>query len=624
MALRSSDEDIGYLQAKISILALVVMVFIAVVVARLYYLQVHRGEQYRNLSEQLSVREQEVRAVRGRIFDRHGQLLADSRPYYEIAAVPQFLLNKKKAFASLTRLLPLSEQTLEEEYGKAKTHAPFYPVVLAEDAPYDWVAQIKEYQRPSYEDSTNIFLQGIEVQASRLRTYLYPELFSHVLGYLKEVDQGQLDRLQVAHPEHYSRGDLIGASGLEGAYDLSLRGHDGVDAKVVDARGRAVYGDSDLDILALRVSEQAKAGSDLYATLDFSAQQAAQTAFAERRGAAVAMDPHTGEVLVMFSSPGFDANRIIKTVDKPYWQQINLHEDKFLFNRAIQAAYPPGSIYKMVPALAALDTENITPETSFYCGGGYQFGSRRFKCWNAGGHGQVSLLKGIAQSCDVYFYNLGLRVGVDTLHDYAHIFGMGEKTGIEIASENAGLIPSSAWKEKRFKTPWIASETLSIAIGQGYDLVTPLQAAKMVAMIANGGYNITPHLGLKLYHLATKESEWLKPPGGEKKIKDEYVKLLQQGMINVIHGEGTARRLQQSPNKIAGKTGTAQVVGHDSKLAASEKTKPHGWFVAYAPYDDPKIAVAVIVENGGGGGAVAGPVAMTIIDTYLESLKGKR
>jgi penicillin-binding protein 2 len=249
-----------------------------------------------------------------------------------------------------------------------------------------------------------------------------------------------------------------------------------------------------------------------------------------------------------------------------------------------------------------------------------RFGRRRFKCWNLGGHGRVSLIRGIAQSCDVYFYNVGLKVGVDALHHYAHRYGLGEKTGIEIAFENPGLIPSTEWKKRRYGRKWIESETLSLAIGQGYNLLTPLQAARMIAMVANGGKPLTPHLGKRLVNPADKSTVKIQTPQGKPILPDRIIGLVQEGVIEVVHGAGTAKRMRASPYKIAGKTGTAQVIGHDSRAKRSQRTKPHGWFVGYAPYDQPKIAVAAIVENGGSGGAAAGPVVMKVIDTYLAKI----
>ncbi|MBX7148297.1 penicillin-binding protein 2 [bacterium] len=623
MAMRS-QEDVVFVQRKAPFVSLAFFIFFSIVVSRLFYLQIYQGNMFKSLSDQVAMREKEIRATRGVITDRNGRVLADNRPYMEISIIRQYLKNKDKTLDSLTKIIPLKKEDILKKLDDARFEAAFTPVTIVDDAPYDWVTTLRQYEKPEYDENQGLYLEGVEVKEWQLRTYLFPELFAHALGYLKEPDKKGLEKLEAEHPGRYSQGDLMGASGVESSYDLDLRGIDGVDAQVVDARGKAVTGNQALELLEQRASIAPQQGNSLMTTLDYDTMVAAQKAVAGRRGAVVAIDPNTGEILALYSSPGYDPNRITKTIDKEYWQKINFDEDKFLLNRAIQATYPPGSIYKMVPALAGLDTGKVDLTTTFNCGGGIQFGSRFFKCWNHGGHGAVALLRGIAQSCDVYFYKVGLAVGVDKLKEYAGYFGYGHKTGIDIPFEQAGLIPSSEWKEKRFKLPWIESETLSISIGQGYDLVTPLQAARMVSFIANGGYEITPHLAKKIVDPNGEVVREISGEKGKRVIPEDHIKPIQQGMINVVHSpEGTAKRVAASPYMIAGKTGTAQVIGHDSKLAMNSRRVAHGWFVSFAPYDDPKIAVAVIIENGGSGSGAAAPVAMEVINAYLDKIIGR-
>lgn len=611
------DEDISFLQRKVSILVVIVAVFILTVLGRLYYLQVYRGKIYRNLSEQISVREEELTARRGNIYDRRGTLLADHRPYFEIGIIPQFLTEAEKTITSLSRILSLSPEEIKIKLGEAEASAPFKPVILVRDAPYDSVVKIREYNRPEDDPEAPIYLGGVVIRTSPLRRYLFPELFSHVLGYLTEIDQKTLDEFKSIYPDRYSLGDLVGATGIEQTYDRDLRGIDGIQARIVDARGREVREDPDLSLLRERASLRPTDGRDLMTTLDFEAQEAAQEAMGERRGAVVALEPSSGDVLVLYSAPGFDANRIMKSVDQPYWRELNIHEDKYLFNRAIQGTYPPGSIHKIVGAFAALNLGLVDLEEKMHCGGGLQFGNRYFKCWRPGGHGAVAFKRGLSESCDVFFYHVGLRVGVDGLREHAQIMGLGLPTGIDMPREKAGLIPSTAWKERRLGQPWIESETLSVVIGQGYNLVTPLQSARMISMIANGGHPLTPQVGKTLIDPNDGGGRKILSREGESVIRKDIRQQIHQALIEVVHGNGTARQLRYSPYKIAGKTGTAQVIGHGSRVVPSERTKPHAWFVAYAPYDDPQIALAVIVENGGGGSAVAAPVAKKIIEAYL-------
>ncbi len=619
-----NDDDVVVVQRKLVVLGILCTLFVLIVISRLFYLQIYRGRSYQVLSDQITSRDEEIRARRGLILDRNGKVLADNRPFFQIVVIPQNLKNPNSTFQALHSITGLAPLDMADRLLRAKGEPPFLPVVIADDASYEWVAKIREYDRPDEladldDPLAENPLKGVEIRSSNLRIYRYPEEFSHALGYLREIDQKTLDDLDQKDPGHYSRGDLMGASGLEIAYDSELKGIDGVKSRIVDARGKEIKGNSDIQILADRGSYAPTDGHHLVTTLDFEAQDAAAIAMEGKKGAVVALDPKSGEVLVLFSNPGFDGNRIMKNIDHDYWKLLNTDKDKYLYNRATQATYPPGSTYKIVDSFAGLDTGKINLESHFTCGGGLRFGNRFFQCWNKGGHGSIELIRAITQSCDVFFYNVGLKVGVDELYRHAHLLGLGEKTGIDIPSEQTGLIPSAEWKLKRFKQPWIESETLSIAIGQGYDTVTPLQNARMIATIANGGHPLVPHLAKEILSIDRKVLHTYSKPLGESVVSPENLKWIQEGLIGVVHGVGgTAGRLKNDPHKIAGKTGTAQVVGYESKIANSGGNRDHAWFVAYAPYDDPKIALAVVVENGGHGGAAAAPVAQAVIDAYLE------
>ncbi len=615
------EENISYLQKRLPLLVIVIIVFLLIVAARLYYFQIIKGQHYEKLADETFVRAEEIVAKRGTITDRHGKPLAETRVYYEIVIVPQYLDEKDKIIDTLVNVLPLEKEDILSKLEKARFEPKFQPVVIVGDAPYHWVAKLRESMLPAYNPDSSFSLNGVDVRSLPVRRYLYPENFSHVLGYLREIDKESLKQAKVDLPGIFSIKDLIGAAGIEQAYELQLKGQDGILARVVNARGREVTGDVDLTILKQKATVLPKSGHTLKTTLDFDAQKAAHEAFVKlgKKGSVVALDPRNGEVLVLYSAPGYDANRITKNVDKEYWAMINLHEDKYLYNRAVQGAYPPASTYKVVGLTAGIDSGKINPEeTKATCSGGMRFGNRFFKCWKRGGHGRLSTLHGLSQSCDVFFYKLGLKIGVDVLAKYAKLFGFGSKTGIEIPYERSGLVPSSEWKEKRYKQKWIESETLSVAIGQSYNLVTPLQNAVAAGLIANGGYRVWPHLGLEVIDKQGKIVEKIEGKNKKTELIDTVaLDWIKKGMIEVVHGYGTAKRLRQSPNKIAGKTGTAQVVSHDSKMTGA-KTIAHGLFIAFAPYDDPKIAVSVVVEHGRGGSATAAPVAMQVIDAYLK------
>lgn len=596
---------------------------IVIIAIRLFYLQVVEGPHYQKIATEIFVREQEILAPRGLILDRHGKVLADSREELEIILVPQYSPDVSRTVKSLCHLLPLDCEDVKNRIHLKSRQAAFEPVVLAERVPYDWAAILREHIQHEYHPESPHHLEGVELRVTPVRRYLYPELFAHALGYLREVSPNELEVFGKILPDRYTPGDLIGVAGVEKTYDLDLRGQDGTLGRVVDARGREWRDIPDLNVLREKATLPPVPGHNLHTSLDFAAQMAAAAHFQDKKGSVVALDPKTGEVLVLYSSPGFDANRITRKIDKKYWQHINLHEDRLLFNRATQAMYPPASTYKVVAALAGIESGVIDPvNTKFTCRGGMQFGNRRFKCWHRG-HGTLSLVHGISQSCDVFFYNLGLKVGVDRLAKYAGIMGLGRPTGIDIPFEKSGLVPTSAWKEQRFKDRWYDSETLSVVIGQSYNQVTILQNAKMMAMLANGGYEITPHLAKEIVapggRLVRSVSFEKKPTEITAKSSLEWV---QKGVIEVVQGYGTATRLRLSPHKIAGKTGTAQVVGHDSSLHGKARFENHALFIGMAPYDDPKIVVSVMVENGRGGSVAAAPVAMSVIDAYLGQEDG--
>lgn len=620
--MKLQDENIAYLQRKVSFVVGIVIIFILIVTLRLFYLQVVEHDSYLELATEVFIRDEEVVAKRGAIIDRSGITLADTRLYYEISITPQYLLDKGKVLNSLVALLPLEKSAIEEKLFEARYEAKFKPVVIAEDVPYEWIAKLKQYLSDGYAEDTPYFLSGVQVRYFPLRRYLYPEIFSHALGYVREIDKNELKVAQEKPDNLFSMGDLTGAAGLEKAYDTDLKGRDGQFGRVVDARGREVNQSGDLRILQQSATVDPVEGLILKSTLDFKTQVLVAKLFENKKGALVAMDPRTGEIISLYSSPSFDANRITKNVDKKYWSHINLHEDKILFNRAIQAMYPPASTYKIVALTAGIESGMIDPEkTSFNCGGGLRFGNRFFKCWRSGGHGRMNALRALGQSCDVFFYQLGLLVGVDGLAKYAKMFGLNAPTGIEIPFEKSGLIPSTEWKKKRYNQDWIESETLSISIGQSYDLVTPLQNVVVASIVANDGYTVKPHLGKALLDVegnVVREIKYEKIP--TELVGSKGLEWVKKGMIEVVHGQGTAVRLRQSPHKIAGKTGTAQVVSHGSKGIKGQSTEAHALFVAFAPYDDPKIAVSVIVEHGRGGSATAAPIAMQVIDTYLGGL----
>jgi penicillin-binding protein 2 len=622
------DENTAALQGRLALVTVVILVFFFVIAARLFHLQILHGAKYRGLATETFVREEEVVARRGDILDRNGLKLADTRPYFEITLTPQYVDDRDRVVGDLIGLFPsLDPDDVAKRLADARAEPRFMPVAVAGDVPFDWAAKLRERLLPEYSPDSPVNLNGVALRVTPIRRYLYPELFSHALGYLREVDRAGLDKLSTDHPGVYSRGDLVGAAGVEKSYDIELKGRDGVNGRVVDARGREAAQIDDVKILQEGGTIAPVAGYHLRTALDFDAQKAAQAPFLDRdgqvvkKGAVVAIDPENGEVIAMYSSPGFDANRVMKNADPAYWKKINLDEDKYLFNRAVQAMYPPASTYKPIGVAAGIASGTVDPlTTKFTCRGGLSFGNRFFKCWHAG-HGTLDVVHGLAQSCDVFFYNVGIKTGVDTLAKYARLFGYGSPTGIDVPFERGGLVPTKEWKKARYGQDWIDSETLSVAIGQSYNLATPLQMAKMAAMVANGGYAVTPHLAQAILNPDGSVARGIAFPKVATELAgSDAVAWAKKGMIEVVQGAGTATRLRASPYKIAGKTGTAQVIGHESKARRTKDTVNHGLFIGFAPHDDPKIAVSVIVENGGSGSGAAAPVAMSVIDAYLGKI----
>jgi penicillin-binding protein 2 len=365
--------------------------------------------------------------------------------------------------------------------------------------------------------------------------------------------------------------------------------------------------------------EEPTNGANLHLTIDSRLQEAAREGLADRRGAVAALDPRTGEVLALYSAPSLDLNRLSLPEGNAYWKELVTDKGRPLYNRAIQGTYPPASTFKITTSSAALGEGEITPRTELFCGGGLNFGGRFYQCWRDGGHGHISLARALASSCDTFFYQLGLKLGPDKIARYAGLLGLGGLTGIDIPGEKAGLVPTEAWKEKRFGVRWQAGESLSTSVGQGYNTVTPLQNAVMIATIAGGGKKVIPHTASKLIDKnGNVVYAWQEKQQGQV-LPQEVVKSIKEGLEGAVEGpEGTANRLKALGLKIAGKTGTAQVISKEAWRGGVEELKDHAWFVGYAPYDDPKIAVAVIVEHGGFGASAAAPVAGRIIETYLK------
>ena len=582
------------LSSKFKWCTLVLVITMTVLLIRLWDLQIMRGSEMRKLSEQNRIRVKKIPAPRGIIYDRTGKVLADTRPSFNIYLTPEDIKDFSQSVDGLARLLNWDREDVIEKMKAASGMPPSFPIKIKSDIPMDEVARVEAHR---------VYIPGVSIQIEPKRNYPYGASLAHVLGYVSEISDEELKNKK-KHKD-YSPGDYIGKYGLERSYENELRGVDGEKRVEVDAIGREVR---TLDII------DPIPGHSLHLNLDLELQLTADKALETRKGAAVAVNPKTGGVLVLASRPGFDPNKFASGIIKQDWQKIALDKAHPLQNRAIQGGYPPGSTFKVLVAMKALDLGVINERTTFGCGGGFAYGNRVFKCWKKGGHGSVAVHRAIVESCDVFFYNVGLRVGVDRIHELADIVGLGRVTGIDLPNEQKGLIPSTEWKKKRYNQPWYEGETVSVSIGQGAVWLTPVQLAQLSAFVANDGKNFKPQIVNRIVSTEGKVVKTFEPVvNADPKLKKGVIQIVKDGMRGVVNEPGgTAGRSRLQNVAMSGKTGTAQ--------AGSEKVKlgDHAWFIAYAPAEDASIAMAVLVEHGGHGASAAAPVAKDITETLFK------
>jgi penicillin-binding protein 2 len=581
-----------------------VMAVFVLLGVRLFYLQVIVGDTYRKLSETNSIRLQKIDPTRGLIFDRKGRLLVDNRPAYALSIILKDASPLKRTLTRLAGFMGLPVQTFMDKISRRKGEPSYKPILLMNDIGRDALAVIEVHR---YE------LPGIVVDVKPVRNYLEGPLSAHLIGYMGEISADELDSRRY---KSYDVGDFVGKYGVEKSFESTLRGIRGGRQVEVNARGQVV-----------RVLDTVPAvpGDNLYLTIDSRLQKKAEALLDGDAGAIVAMDPNNGEILAMASSPSFDPNAFVEGMSQAQWQELTSNPFRPLENKAIQGEYPPASTYKIVTALAGLEEGVITADSTFFCPGYYQLGNRVFHCWRRWGHGRIDVVDALAQSCDVFFYQVGQQLGVDRLAWYARACGLGTRTGIRIENEAAGMVPTAAWKRRRFGEPWQAGETLSVAIGQGYDMVTPLQMAVLTSAVANGGVRFVPRI-ISAVRAADGQMVSRAEPrvAGRLPVSAATLGLVRKGLYKVVNGSsGTARIARIDGISISGKTGTAQVFSAKPGATPKEKDMPlelrdHAWFVAYAPSDAPRIAVAVIVEHGEHGGSAAAPLARDLIGAYLS------
>lgn len=574
--------------------------------SRLVFLQVVSGERYTFLSENNRVRLKRVAGTRGMIYDRHGQLLVDSRPSFDLIFVPEDSTDPRDTLRLLARYLKREEKELLSTFEEGKSRAAFDEMVLGRDVDWSVVVAVETHQ---------LDLPGVSLRVRPRRSYADGPMAAHVLGYLGEINQRQLNILR---EKGYVVGDEIGQYGLERRWEELLRGQSGGQQVEVDALGRRV-----------RVLHEVTdvPGDTVHLTLDRELQAAAYEALKGKEGTIVAIDVNSGAILALASTPAFDPNVFARGIKSDEWSGLIKDQLRPLSNRATQGQYPPGSTFKIIMAIAGLEENVINPDSYIQDPGFFPFGNRSFRDWKKGGHGAVNLHKAIVESCDTYFYQLGPKLGVDRIAKWSRAFGLGEKTGIALDDEKNGIIPDTEWKRKRFRQPWYPGETISVAIGQGYVTVTPLQLANMMAAVANGGKLYRPYLVSKVESL---DGATVREYGSELirtiEMKPETLQRVHKALADVVHGPGGTGGAARSPLiQVAGKTGTAQVIEMKGAYLKSEQlsyfNRDHAWFVSYAPLDKPQIAVAVLVEHGGHGGEAAAPMAKKVFEKFIEMQK---
>ena len=598
------NPDREWLKQRIIGVSVCIIFAFSVLLLRFIYLQIIKGEEFRILSEKNAVRLTGIKAPRGLILDRNKKLLVDNRPSFNLKIMLEDAGDVNETVAKVSQMMDIPFEDLMKKISDAGQGAFYKPVVLQDDISRDHLAIIEAHK---------FDLPGVFIDIEPTRHYIYKRTASHLLGYLGEVNNDEL--LSGKYP-NVKTGDSIGRYGVEKSFETYLQGKRGGRQIEVDANGRTIKGLKKVEPIT---------GLDLKLTIDLDLQQTAEKMLEDKHGAVVALDPNTGDVLVMASAPSFDQNDFVGGINSKKWKALMSDRGKPMTNKAIQGEYPPASTYKIITSIAALEEKVIDIHTTTFCPGFFKYGNRVYRCWNKNGHGNVSVMEAITQSCDVFYYQAGDKVGVDALAKYAMGCGFNKKTGILLEDERKGLIPTSSWKKKRFNEPWHRGETLSIAIGQGYDLVTPLQMAVFIAAVGNGGTLYRPRIvsaiegsqGNLIKEIPIEVTGKL--PAGKKTLE-----IVQKGLLDVVETDrGTAKRIRLKHVKIAGKTGTAQVfsVKSGDKLKTEHLDfylRDHAWFICYAPAENPVIAVSVLIEHGAHGSTAAAPIAAALIGQYIN------
>lgn len=613
----SEDDVVRGHKARAETLGTLIILFFAIIFARLWYLQIYKGDELHRYSMENRLRKETLLAPRGMMYSRNNELLVHNTPRFDAVITPQYLRGRDQVLEKLSQILEIEIDEIDKILKRNNRQPSYQPVTIKKNISRREVAII---------ETENSKMPGVSVMTFISREYQDKEVGGHLLGYISEISQQQLPKLRERDNYDYKLGDFIGQAGIEEERDLELRGEDGHEFIEVDALGRRKRYLGENKLFEGIEGKPPIPGNNIRLTIDRDMQKAAYKALEGKVGSVVAMDIKTGEVLTMVSHPSFDPGQFSRGITPAYWSELTGDERNPLRDRTVQEHYSPGSTFKAITAIAALEEGIVDAKTEVNCPGWFRLGRRRFHCWRKYGHGKVNLIKSLRESCDVYYYKIGTQLDIDVLAKYAKALGYGNKSGIALPREIPGLIPTKEWKKKLRGTEWQRGETLSCVIGQSFVLATPLQLAMSYAAIANGGKVLRPTLVKEVF---SNSGNVIRAPEAktisEITLKPETLDLVREGLRQVVNDpKGTSWWNRGQGIGMAGKTGTSQVISLSAEklfMKCEEKEyrfRHHGVFAAYAPHDDPNVAVGVVVEHGCSGSGAAAPVAKEVITAYMK------
>lgn len=579
-------EDV---KQRLNWLLVFIVICFSILIISLWYLQMIKGEEFKERAVENSIRALVEDAPRGRIYDRQGELLVTNRPAVVVSIIPAEVDDLKKLSERLSKIIAISSEEISQIV-KNYQENPFKPVKILDDVKTNKIVEIEERKDE---------LKGVILEVKPRRNYLYHDFAAHSLGYVGEIDKEELQRF--GNPK-FQGGDIIGKAGLEKYYDDILRGEKGGREVEVDALGREI---------ATLLYQKPVPGKDLVLTIDRNLQLYGENLLFGKKGSIIVSDPNSGEILALVNRPSFSPNLFADGISHSDWERLSSDADYLLTNRSVHGVYSPGSIFKVVTAIAALEEGVTDRERKIYCSGSFKLADWVFTCWKETGHGSLSIVDAIAQSCNVHFYTLGNELGIEGFNKYMQKFGLGEKTGIDLPAEAVGIIPSAQWKKREIKEIWFPGDTINLSIGQGYLLLTPLQVHNLITTIAAEGEVYKLHLVKKIISADGNTVEEIKPEIYRRvNFSPDTSKIIKEGLRQTIL-KGTGWRANIKEVAVAGKTGTAQ----------NPHGETHAWFIGFAPYEDPEICITVFLENGGEGGEAAAPIARAMLEKYFSIQK---